>query len=456
MKKIFFFLPVILFLSFTAFGQNPDFDISGNKPLIPEFNDFSLTTAAWTPLPVSPHAYSRSCCCAIYKGDTLFIYQFGGGTVNTQQILVARYNAMTNAWTPSYATMPFNISSGSAVRIPGDSLIYVIGGTNSPAVYGKTLKYNVYTNTFTTMADMTPNPCTDQFTVVYKDSLIYAIGGGDGLFNTAIQYNSVRVYNINTNTWSSATNLPTNLSMMGGGIWGDTIIVACGVTGSGAYTANVYKGIINPTNHLQITWTTLPVLYPAGSMTRMGSFVVRHGNSCGVVFTGGAISGATVSSQTNFYNLCTQAFQTLPANSLARSNFKGTGFGDSIMWVVGGYTTVGVGTFEKITFSQIDGGCLLTSIGNETEIPLEYKLSQNYPNPFNPLTKISFSIPKSDFVKLAVYDILGKEVSVLVNERRNSGSYIIDFDASSLTSGVYFYKLTSGDFTDMKKMILLK
>jgi hypothetical protein len=94
--------------------------------------------------------------------------------------------------------------------------------------------------------------------------------------------------------------------------------------------------------------------------------------------------------------------------------------------------------------------------GASSEIPEGFSLSQNYPNPFNPSTKISFSIPKSSFVKMAVYDVTGKEVEILVNENVNAGTFEVDFNASKLTSGVYFCKITAGDFTDVKKMILTK
>lgn len=89
-------------------------------------------------------------------------------------------------------------------------------------------------------------------------------------------------------------------------------------------------------------------------------------------------------------------------------------------------------------------------------IPRLYNLSQNYPNPFNPSTKISYEIPKSGLVKLVVTDVLGREVKTLVNEFKQAGSYTLEFNASNYASGVYFYKITSGDFTDTKKMVLIK
>jgi hypothetical protein len=91
-----------------------------------------------------------------------------------------------------------------------------------------------------------------------------------------------------------------------------------------------------------------------------------------------------------------------------------------------------------------------------TEVPNKYSLSQNYPNPFNPATTIKFSLPKHGMVKLIVYNILGNEVATLENGTMEAGNYIVDFNTSSLSSGVYFYKLTAGDFSDTKKMLLIK
>ena len=89
-------------------------------------------------------------------------------------------------------------------------------------------------------------------------------------------------------------------------------------------------------------------------------------------------------------------------------------------------------------------------------IPKTYSLSQNYPNPFNPVTNIKFENPKGGMVTLKVYDMLGREAKTLVNEIKQTGSYTVIFDASTLSSGIYFYKLTAGDFVQVKKMVLLK
>ncbi len=91
-----------------------------------------------------------------------------------------------------------------------------------------------------------------------------------------------------------------------------------------------------------------------------------------------------------------------------------------------------------------------------SEVPTGFALSQNYPNPFNPSTKINFSIPKSGKVKLSVFNTVGKEEKVLYNQSFPAGNYTADFDASNLTSGVYFYTLQSENFTETKRMVLLK
>ncbi len=91
-----------------------------------------------------------------------------------------------------------------------------------------------------------------------------------------------------------------------------------------------------------------------------------------------------------------------------------------------------------------------------TEVPQSYSLKQNYPNPFNPVTNINFSLPVSGYVKLSVYDGLGREINTIVNEYLMPGTYNADWNASNYSSGIYFYKLQAGDFTETKRMVLVK
>ena len=114
-------------------------------------------------------------------------------------------------------------------------------------------------------------------------------------------------------------------------------------------------------------------------------------------------------------------------------------------------------TAGSLVLKTTNGGEEVTAVNqNENEAPREYTLHQNYPNPFNPNTVIKYTLPKKTYVKLSVFDVLGEEVAVLVNEVKQSGTYEKEFDASRLASGTYFYKLTAGDFTQTKKMMLVK
>jgi hypothetical protein len=106
-------------------------------------------------------------------------------------------------------------------------------------------------------------------------------------------------------------------------------------------------------------------------------------------------------------------------------------------------STITVGTFQKLMVSG-------------ESMPLQYSLEQNYPNPFNPTTNIKYSIPDVSDVTMIIYDVLGNEIEIIVNENQQPGSYEVKWDASNISSGIYFYQLKTKDFVDTKKMIVLK
>lgn len=134
----------------------------------------------------------------------------------------------------------------------------------------------------------------------------------------------------------------------------------------------------------------------------------------------------------------------LPANTNGRSlilsnNILYLGTSDGVVWKRN-LSDFGITTVESL----------------KEEIPSAFELSQNYPNPFNPTTKIQFSIPASQRVSLKIFDITGREVASLVDEFLSAGNYSYDFDGSKLSSGIYFYRLISGNFSEIKKMALIK
>ena len=118
---------------------------------------------------------------------------------------------------------------------------------------------------------------------------------------------------------------------------------------------------------------------------------------------------------------------------------------ENLGWTVGN---------DGVILKTTNGG--VNFIDDGDEVINDFFLSQNYPNPFNPVTTITYQIPQTGFVTLKVYDILGREVATLVNEEKPAGSYEVKFIGNGLTSGIYFYQLKAGDYSETKKMILLK
>jgi len=120
--------------------------------------------------------------------------------------------------------------------------------------------------------------------------------------------------------------------------------------------------------------------------------------------------------------------------------------------VLGGYSD----NISHSNFALARYNVRILNVFFDGPMPLEYILAHNYPNPFNPTTTIKYQIPELSFVILKVYDVLGNEITTLVNEEKLAGSYQIKFDATILSSGLYFYRLQAGDFVETKKMLMLK
>lgn len=188
--------------------------------------------------------------------------------------------------------------------------------------------------------------------------------------------------------------------------------------------------------------------YISGSNQQSGAFRViwvSSGTAFDSVFYMSTLNIATGFTGKTLVSRVHDATTSL-APSLTSYMFNGSSAGGGVIYAGFGPT--------KIWFN---GSGITTEIVPISEIiPQNFSLSQNYPNPFNPVTKINFTIPKNNLVTLKVYDISGREVATLINKEMTAGEYEATFDATKLSSGVYFYKISSGNFSDVKKMMLIK
>jgi serine protease len=184
-----------------------------------------------------------------------------------------------------------------------------------------------------------------------------------------------------------------------------------------------------------------------------------------------AVSGNPWGVYDNFTDV--EKWQSLSSN-IGRQTAGGTGTGRDVSHVLGaGPFSIPAGASIYVGFALVAGenlndlkthainaklkySTLLGIISDETIVPEKFQLQQNYPNPFNPSTTIKFGLAKNSFVKISVYDMLGREVVQLVNQKLNAGTHEANFNASNLTSGTYFYKLETEYFTETKKMLLVK
>jgi hypothetical protein len=117
----------------------------------------------------------------------------------------------------------------------------------------------------------------------------------------------------------------------------------------------------------------------------------------------------------------------------------------------GNYAHLVGAIIDSVVYGSISG-----ILNKNAEIPSQYKLYQNYPNPFNPKTLIKFSVPERSYIRLVIIDAMGQEVEILYDGYANLGEYQVEFDGSGISSGVYFYKLQTKNFTKTMKMVLIK
>ena len=432
MKK--YFSICLLLITFTSVSQifQPN-QWCGNFPVMPG------TGTIWG------HA-------SVVLGDT--IYVAGGSSSGAPSSIFYKYSISSNNWTTGEGT-PVPKTGGDLVAC--GNKIYYIGGGNTAIATGtaETFVYNVSTGVWSSLADI-PTPVTGNVAECYRDSLIYCLLGGWNTYEALIQ-----VYNINTNTWAQATQITTGNGRrsFAGGILGNKLFVCAGFSGS--FRNDFWVGTINPSNPLQITWQqrtniSVPTSRPGGTAI-MGKFYVIMGE-----ITGGAGNDSVA-----IWDTTTSAWTYRDGKPIRTNNLYGA-ISASItycnnrpgvkIWCAGGSIQGQVNRPLDVFADTCLLNCTgpLTGIENSNNIPMQYSLLQNYPNPFNPQTKIIYTLPQSENVNIVITDILGREVFELENEYKNAGIHQVIFDGTGFASGIYFYKIKAGVFSDSKKMVIIK
>ena len=257
------------------------------------------------------------------------------------------------------------------------------------------------------------------------------------------------------------------------------------------YFADENLGFISGTSTLYRTtdggdnWDTLALGYNTQNLNSKVTFInsttgffgkkgqVFKTTDKGDTWTDAPIDSHSVPQEIQFvsdkvgYLVCTSDTFGVPVHVLFKTTDGGNSWSDLTTTLPGstgfqhlfftdkttGYLAGSAGIIKTTT-----GGDVVTSIGRpeNTFVPSGFKLYQNYPNPFNPTTTISYSLQKAGPVKLRVYDVLGRLAATLVNEQQKAGMHTIRFNASRLASGVYFYRISTSDFIQTKKLLLLK
>ncbi|NWG28045.1 MAG: TIGR03790 family protein [Ignavibacteriaceae bacterium] len=219
------------------------------------------------------------------------------------------------------------------------------------------------------------------------------------------------------------------------------------ITDSNGKQQSLYVGNLEVEPNLEnFDWSMPPPVPELGFDARF-----NYGEIIKVVSIDSGIVDLEINVESNAYPI-TLAWELNPENGIEYSFIGDSGLGKiSKINIIDGQTK-----FNKNAQGSIQLFGKVSDSFTLNQVPNKFELYQNYPNPFNPVTTIKYDIIKSKDVKLAVYDILGREVATLVNEQQQPGSYEVKFDASNVSSGIYFYQLKAGDFIDTKKMILIK
>jgi len=441
MKKIFYLIiPVILLITGFIFLYN----------------------AVWLIKPAMPYPVSRNVTAVWQKNGTTYLIIAGGRTPTgvTQNVLMR--NTLTNS-DILLPQLPVALErSGGFVLY--DSL-YIFGGSSDTGSFTSLnifFKINLNQPLLWSSKGNFPFPVSDMSVAKVSDSVVYSVGGK----SLGVPVKHVLRYSLHQNQWTIAGQLPIIETGISNGILvsvSDSVLLYAGGKTPNGYSGMTYRGVINNYYPHNIIWQP-SIPYPAGSI----AYLAGWGNGNGkAFFTGGDLSFSDNPSAVGLTFIYTDSpphFDTvdIKPTPVVTTQVDGIRTGGSPapeinqIFAPGGAANLNgpsLNNYEELIV--IDSN--LTSITpNENNFPDNFILEQNYPNPFNQFTVLKFQIRYSGIVMLEVFDITGKKVSTVVNQYLSAGSYQYNFNAENLTSGVYFYRLYSGNYSEVKKFVMVK
>jgi hypothetical protein len=263
-------------------------------------------------------------------------------------------------------------------------------------------------------------------------------------------------------TWTEGTGIPAGASKnIRGFISQDITVLAIVGTENGAFMSTDRGVTWNPAN-TGLTGTALKInnMFSIFALTSNGIYL----NSLAITFTGWTTAVPTGDFRACASDLTSGKYYFFGNNVATSINLMTSQVATlSLGGISGGAITSALLYGTNIFIGTETGGvfraplsAIATGVNEGNEVPKDFTLSQNYPNPFNPSTTISFSLPSKSYVSLKVFDALGREVSTLVSQELTAGNYSQQWNPVSLPSGMYFYRLQAGNYSETRKLVLLK
>lgn len=419
-----------------------------------KYNSFGIQQ--WTVNYLSPYTSAISNSIALDGSNNVYITGWSDtliGGSGIRKYTTIKYNSNgVQQWVKKYN---FGNSDAEAIVVKTDASanLYVTGRSNalgSTQWDFATLKYNtngdqLWAARFSSSSGITD----DEASALCIDNTgnIYVTGKGSFTSGSPYDYITVKYNSSGNEQWNARYNGPGNQSDIAKCISVDAlgnVYVSGGSWGGAAEGYDFATVKYNPSGIQQ--WTAR---YNNFSSDYVYSMLMDDSSNLYVTGFDGAYKTIKYNSAGSEqwgmrYNSGTMNADYIPSISKDNQNNIYVS-GSSIQSTQNSYD------YTIIKYSQVTG---INQISNE--VPENYSLNQNYPNPFNPVTNFRFSIPKADNVNITVYNISGKEISILVSSFLNAGTYEIDWSGNNYSSGIYFYRLTAGDFSETKKMLLLK